>query len=475
MDDKLAAVLDAVDAGLDASLERLFDLLRIPSISTDPAHKPDCQRAADWIAAELNGLGFAAAARPTPGHPMVVAHSSAAASGPHVLFYAHNDVQPVDPLSHWEIPPFEPRLVPVDGGGTWIVGRGASDDKGQLMTFVEACRAWKTAAGGLPIKVTILFEGEEESGSPSLDAFLQANKDELSVDFALVCDTDMWDATTPAITTMLRGLVGEEVEITAANRDLHSGMFGGAARNPINVLAGILAETHDADGRITIPGFYDGVTELSAAVQEQWRGLSFDEAKFLGDIGLGIPAGERGRSVLEQIWSRPTCEVNGIIGGYTGAGFKTVIPGKASAKVSFRLVAGQDPAKIRAAFRDFIRARLPADCSATFKSHIEAPATSQPSDGLWLSRARTALGEEWGHAAATIGSGGSIPIVGDFKRVLGLDSLLIGFAQLDNRIHSPNEKYDLPSFHRGIRSWARILAAFAQNGTPSRARADQVR
>jgi acetylornithine deacetylase/succinyl-diaminopimelate desuccinylase-like protein len=260
---------------------------------------------------------------------------------------------------------------------------------------------------------------------------------------------------------MLRGLVGEAVEITCANRDLHSGMFGGAARNPLHLLADILAQMHEPDGRIAIPGFYDGVPEIPAEVKKQWDGLSFDEAKFLADIGLRIPAGEKGRSVLEQIWSRPTCEVNGITGGYSGAGFKTVIPSKASAKISFRLVAGQDPVKIRAAFRDFVSARLPADCSAIFTSYIEAPATSQPLDGPWLAHARAALAQEWGRETTTIGSGGSIPIVGDFKRLLGMDSLLIGFSQLDNRIHSPNEKYDLSSFHGGIRSWARILAAFA--------------
>jgi acetylornithine deacetylase/succinyl-diaminopimelate desuccinylase-like protein len=459
--DELNAVLAEIDAGLEASLERLFILLRMPSISTDPAHKPDCQRAADWLVGELNGLGFRASAHNTPGQPIVVAHSASAVRGPHILFYAHYDVQPVDPLALWETPPFEPKLVSAKSGGSWILGRGASDDKGQLMTFVEACRAWRKVAGGPPIKVSILFEGEEESGSPSLEAFLRAHKKELSVDIALVCDTDMWDSSTPAITTMLRGLVGEEVEITCANRDLHSGMFGGAARNPLHLLAGILAEMRDPDGRITIPGFYDGVPEIPAAVKRQWDGLSFDEAKFLDDIGLRIPAGEKGRSVLEQIWSRPTCEVNGITGGYSGAGFKTVIPGKASAKISFRLVAGQDPIRIRAAFRDFVSARLPADCSARFTSYIEAPATSQPLDGQWLTRARLALAEEWGQETATIGSGGSIPIVGDFKRLLDMDSLLIGFSQLDNRIHSPNEKYDLSSFHGGIRSWARILAAFA--------------
>jgi acetylornithine deacetylase/succinyl-diaminopimelate desuccinylase-like protein len=461
VDKTLAAVLDHIDANLDASLSRLFALVRIPSISTDPAHKADCQKAADWLAAELAGLGFDASARRTTGHPMVVAHAKGRAGKPHVLFYAHYDVQPVDPVDLWTTPPFEPTLVPAADGETWIVARGTSDDKGQLMTFVEACRAWMAVNGALPISVTILSEGEEESGSPSLQPFLEANRDELSLDLALVCDTDMWDPKTPAITTMLRGLVGEEVEIACANRDLHSGMFGGAARNPIHLLAEILSGLHDTDGKVTLAGFYDGVEEVPPAVKKQWKALSFDEAAFLGDVGLSIAAGEKGRSVLEQIWARPTCEVNGIQGGYTGQGFKTVIASKASAKVSFRLVGKQDPAKIRSAFQAYVRSRLPADCTVSFKSHIGSPATSLPADGELLGRARTALSEEWGRDAAIIGSGGSIPIVGDFKRFLGMDSLLIGFAQIDNRIHSPNEKYDLSSFHGGIRSWARILSAFA--------------
>jgi acetylornithine deacetylase/succinyl-diaminopimelate desuccinylase-like protein len=460
--DHLPAVLDRIDVDLDKSLERLFELIRIPSISTDPAYKEECRRAAEWLARELSELGFEASARTTQGHPMVVGHQVQAAKGPHVLFYGHYDVQPVDPIELWNTPPFEPTLVAAPNGETWIVARGASDDKGALMTFIEACRAWKAVSGELPTRVSILLEGEEESGSPSLKPFLEANRDELSVDVALVCDTDMWDNDTPAVTTMLRGLVGEEVEVTCANRDLHSGMFGSAARNPIHVLTEILATLRDGEGRITLPGFYDGVQELPAAVKEQWSRLPFDEAGFLGQVGLSIPAGEKGRSVLEQIWARPTCEVNGIVGGYTGEGFKTVIPSKASAKVSFRLVTGQDPAKVREAFRAHVQARVPADCTVTFKEHGGSPALSLPLDGPWLKPTLDALTEEWGREAALAGTGGSIPIVGDFKRMLGMDALMVGFARFDNRVHSPNEKYDLSSFHHGIRSWARILAAFAR-------------
>ena len=462
MTDHLPAVLDRIDADLEKSLERLFAFIRIPSISTDPTYKEECRRAAEWLAAELRDLGFDASARITGGHPMVVGHHVHGAEGPHALFYGHYDVQPVDPIELWDTPPFEPTLVAAPNGDTWIVARGASDDKGALMTFIEACRAWKAVSGDLPIRVSILLEGEEESGSPSLKPFLEANHKELSADVALVCDTDMWDNDTPAVTTMLRGLVGEEVEITCADRDLHSGMFGSAARNPIHLLTEILASLRDADGHITLPGFYDGVQELPAEVKDQWNRLPFDEAGFLGEVGLSIPAGEKGRSVLEQVWARPTCEVNGIVGGYTGEGFKTVIPSKASAKVSFRLVTGQDPAKVREAFRTHVQARIPADCTVTFKEHGGSPALSLPLDGPWLKPTLQALTDEWGREAALAGTGGSIPIVGDFKRLLNMDALMVGFARFDNRVHSPNEKYDLSSFHHGIRSWARILAAFAR-------------
>jgi acetylornithine deacetylase/succinyl-diaminopimelate desuccinylase-like protein len=330
------------------------------------------------------------------------------------------------------------------------------------MTFMEACRAFVAVEGKLPLPVTILFEGEEETGSPSLKPFLDAHKDELKADLALVCDTDMWDEATPAITTMLRGLVLEEVIIRGANRDLHSGLFGGPAINPIRVLARILADIHDADGRITIPGFYDGVGELDAGISAQWMKLAFDEVKFLDEVGLKAAAGERGRPVLEQIWARPTCDVNGIIGGYTGEGSKTVIPARASAKVSFRLVGDQDPAVIRDAFRAFVRARLPADCGAEFLSHAASAALRLPLASPHLAKVRVALEAEWGRPAVLKGSGASIPIVGAFKRDLGMDSLLVGFGLDDDRIHSPNEKYDLASFHKGTRSWARILAALAQ-------------
>ncbi len=451
----LDAVLSHIDATLPQALDRLMDLLRIPSISTDPAFKPDCARAADWLVSELSSLGFQASSRPTPGHPMVVAHGGTGSA--HLLFYGHYDVQPVDPLSLWSRDPFDPELQDTPRGKV-IRARGSSDDKGQLMTFVEACRAWKAVKGTLPGKLTLFFEGEEESGSPSLVPFLQTNAAELKADIALICDTGLYDDKTPAITTMLRGLLGEELTIHAANKDLHSGIFGGAAANPIRILSKILANMTDAKGRVTIPHFYDGATELPDAIRAQWQSLSFDHAKFLGDVGLSIPAGEQDRTPLEMLWSRPTAEINGIWGGYTGDGFKTVLPAEAHAKVSFRLVGDQDPFAIRTHFRKWVEDQLPADCSATWHGHGNFPAGAMSIANPAFEAARQALTDEWQVPAAYIGCGGSIPIAGYFKTYLAMDAMLIGFGRDDDQIHSPNEKYDLECFHKGIRSWARILA-----------------
>jgi len=453
----LPQVLDTLDAQVPAALERLMTLLRIPSISTDPAYAGEVRRAAEWLRDDLQGMGFDASLRETPGHPMVVAHSPRG-DGPSVLFYGHYDVQPVDPLSLWDRPPFEPAIENTPDGPV-IRGRGAADDKGQLMTFVEAFRAWKEVHGALPPNLTILLEGEEESGSPSLDAFLRENAEELTCDLGVICDTSMYADGRPAITTQLRGLVGEEITVRGADRDLHSGSFGGLAANPIQVLVNALATIKDAEGRITLPGAYDGVEELSEELRRDWDALRFDAGDFLSRVGLKHPVGERGRTGLEQVWNRPTFEINGISGGYTGEGFKTVLPAEAVAKVSFRLTGTQDPDALREAFRARIRQHVPADCTVTFSPHGGSPASRMDISDPIFAEAKAALTEEWGREAAFIGAGGSIPIAGAFKRLLGMDTLLIGFGRDDDRIHSPNEKYDLASFTKGARSWARILAA----------------
>jgi acetylornithine deacetylase/succinyl-diaminopimelate desuccinylase-like protein len=461
LNERNSQVLARVDAGLDASLARLFALLRIKSISADPHYKQDCREAAVWCARTLAEIGVTATVRETVGHPMVVGHyRGAGASAAHVLFYGHYDVQPVDPLPLWDRDPFDPAVVEV-GGEKRIVARGAEDDKGQLMTFVEAARAWMNVAGRLPVNLTIFLEGEEESASPSLIPFMTANADELKADVALVCDTNMWDRRTPAIATSLRGLLYEEVFLQAASHDLHSGYYGSAARNPIHLLARILADLHDDSGRVTIPGFYEGVSEPTPQMRAEWAKLGFDERAFFDEIGLSIGAGEKAYSTIEQVWARPTAEVNGIVGGYVGDGAKTVIPAKASAKVSFRLVGEQDPETLRVAFRRFVEERVPEDCRATFISHGGDRGIAVPTDSPWVQKAKRALSEEWGREAVLIGMGGSIPVVTQFKRILGMDTVLVGFGLEDDRIHSPNEKYNLDSFHRGIRSWARILAALA--------------
>ena len=456
----LEGALAAADGAFEQSLDRLFTLLRIPSISTDPANNEDVQRAAECVHDQLAELGFGVTTHTTPGHPMVVARwDNAAAPGPRVLFYGHYDVQPVDPLDLWNRDPFEPAIETRGDGTKKIVARGAADDKGQIMTFIEACRACIEATGTLPVPVTILFEGEEESGSPSLPGFLDAHAGDLKADVALVCDTNMWDAKTPAITTRLRGLMGVELVIKAADKDLHSGLFGGPARNPAHVLASIIADLRDENGRITLPGFYDGVSEVADEVMASWDALGCSSDAFLGAVGLSVPAGESDRSALEQMWSRPTLEVNGMTAGYTGQGFKTVLPAQASAKISCRLVKGQDPEAIWQSFQSFVNERLPADCTAEFHPHGKSPGIELDTSGPAFQAAKQALTDEWPNAAAFTGIGGSIPIVGQFQELLGLDSVLVGFGVDDDQIHSPNEKYELESYRKGIRSWVRILHA----------------
>ena len=460
-----AALVDAVlahaDARLDASREVLFDLLRIPSISAQPAHKHDCQRAAEWVRDRLSDLGFEAGLRQTAGHPVVLAHYPGPGAGPHVLFYGHYDVQPPDPLELWHSPPFDPQLV--DGPhGPRFVARGAVDDKGQVMMFLEALRAWKETAGNIPVRLTVLIEGEEEVGSVNLDPFLKANAAELGCDIALISDSNMWNVNTPAVTTRLRGMLYTQLTLRGPDKDLHSGLYGGSALNPINALTRILGDLTDSEGRIQIPDFYDGVAPISNALAAQWDALAFDEAAFLGKIGLSAASGERGRSALERLWARPTADINGIWGGYTGPGAKTVIASEASAKVSFRLVGRQDPAAIYAGFQRFVNDRLPPGATVTFESFSSSPGIEVADDSRWVHLAQAALAEEYGRPALLMGCGGSIPVVESLRRILGIDSLLVGFGLDDDQIHSPNEKFEQTCFHHGIRSHVRLLAKLAQ-------------
>jgi acetylornithine deacetylase/succinyl-diaminopimelate desuccinylase-like protein len=458
----VAKVMHAIEDHFEDAVARLQAILRVPSISTDPAHVSDVRAAAEWFDREFKSLGFSCEVVDTPGHPVVFAERKAASEdAPTVLYYGHYDVQPADPLDQWNSPPFEPVIVD-DANGGRIVARGAVDDKGQVMTFIEAFRAWIDATGEIPVSVKVMLEGEEESGSESLGGFLDAFADRLAADVCVVSDTGMWNGETPAITTMLRGMIYLEAEVRGPGHDLHSGMYGGAIANPANVLARIIASMHRDDGTVAIPNFYDGVEDPPSNILDQWRNLGFDEAGFLASANISAATGgEAGRTILERTWSRPTLDVNGIYGGYTAAGAKTIIPATCSAKISCRLVPGQDPAEIEATLKTFIEAGLPEGFSVSFISHGLNPAVVVPADSPWLAAATAGLTEAYDTPAAVIGSGGSIPAVGDIQSKLGIDALLVGFSLDDDRIHSPNEKFDLRCLRGGIRSHAGMIGAFA--------------
>jgi len=466
-----SAILGHLDDKFDQSVQHLIEWLRIPSVSTDPTFKPECQRAAQWLADDLNSIGFKAELRDTPGHPVVFAHHPGPVGyqGPHLLFYGHYDVQPPDPLELWESPPFEPTVV--DGPhGKRVVARGAVDDKGQVMTFVEACRAWHTKGGGVPCRITCVIEGEEECGSVNMHGFLEDHREDIvgtraggsPCDFAVVSDTGMWDINTPAITYSLRGLVYLEVFLHGPSRDLHSGLYGGCVPNPINELARIISLLHDVNRRVTVPGFYDDVLPLTKAERDAWAALEFDEKEFLGEAGLSQGYGEKGYTLLERQWGRPTCDVNGIKGGYTGQGAKTVIASSASAKISFRLVPNQDPKRIVESFRKWINGQLAPGCRVEVVDHGTGRPCLTPMDHPAMSAARAALDEAMGREPVLMRSGGSIPIVEGFKSILGLETLLIGFGLNDDRVHSPNEKFELACFRNGQRSHAALLGRMAE-------------
>ncbi len=457
-------VLNKIDSDLPMATDRLMTLLRIPSISTDPAFKTDCDAAADWLVADLKSIGIDAAKRPTPGHPMVVGHVGEAKDGvPHLLFYGHYDVQPVDPLELWTSPPFEPELQDTAHGQV-IRGRGSSDDKGQLMTFVEACRAWKDVHGSLPCRITFFFEGEEESGSPSLVPFMEQHADELKADLALICDTSMVSRGVPSIASQLRGMLKDEFTIIGPRIDLHSGHYGGPGLNPLREIAKIVATFHDDEtGKVAVDGFYEGVHEVPADQLRQWQTCGFDEAEYLNSVGYSVPHGETGYSTLEQQWARPTLEVNGMWGGYMGAGTKTVIPSEAHCKITCRLVGDMDPDALRVKIRKHVEDRLSVDTKVVWNQDLDgSPASVMNIARPEFEAARGALSDEWNREAVFCGMGGSIPIAGFFKSILGLDSMLVGYANDDDAIHSPNEKYDVKSFHKGMRSWARILDALTR-------------
>jgi acetylornithine deacetylase/succinyl-diaminopimelate desuccinylase-like protein len=464
-----------------ASIDRLVDWLRIPSISTDPKHAGDCVKAAEWAASRLREAGLRAEVRPTgdpakgtTGHPVVMAFSDGdpGYKGPHVLFYGHYDVQPVDPVDLWESPPFQPVIrdaKPGEEGGKRIVARGSVDDKGQVLMFLEALRAWKETTGKIAggVKFTIMLEGEEESGSVNLERFVLENKKVLGAcDVCLISDTGMLGRKSPAITYGVRGLAYTEVRLHAANQDLHSGLWGGRCPNPITELTRVLAQLHDKKRRVTLPGFYDDVVALSKAERANWTRLKFNAAAALKKIGLKKDAdiGEAGYTAMEREWARPTAELNGIIGGYTGPGAKTVIPAFASAKVSFRLVANQDPAKITKLFFKWCKERTPPGCRWEFIDHHGGFGVTTPIDSDAMRAAARAMKVATGREPALIKSGGSIPVAGMLKDKLGIDTIFMGFGLDDDRVHSPNEKFELECFRMGARSHAAFIAELAAIG-----------
>lgn len=463
MGPKLEATLARVDADLEAAIGRLAELVAIPSVSNEPDGEPGIRRAALWLAEALSDLGIAARVVETGGHPVVLGHTGApgAHGGPRVLFYGHYDVQPAAPLEAWRTPPFEATRMRGPDGSERIVGRGVSDSKGQLWSVVEALRAWLAVHGGLPDGIILLFEGEEESGSQSLAGFIERHRDELVCDVAFISDSDMWSPDTPAITSRLKGLLHERVTIVAPNPDLHSGQFGGVAVNPLRVLSKILASIHDDDGRIAIPGFYDGVHPVPAAVLDQWRRL--DASALLAGIDTGGDAGERGYSAIERMWARPAIDFNGIHGGNAGPGERSVLPGSVTARLSFRLVGDQDPARVRELFREFVRSRLPQGCMVEFHGIEGTSAVTVREDSPFVAATARALEAEWGNPAVIKASGGTVPAVGYLAGILGVDCVTTGFILADDAIHAPNEKYDIRCFHKGIRSWVRVLDAVLED------------
>lgn len=429
------------------SVEQLTELLRIPSVSAQSNHNADTRRAAEYVRDQLKAAGLQTELCETPGHPIVYAEWLGAPGAPTVMVYGHYDVQPPDPLDKWDSPPFEP--VVRKGN---IYARGATDDKGQMFTHVRSVAAWLKTAGHLPVNVKFVIEGEEEVGSNHLDLWLEANKERCQNDIAVVSDTSQYGPGMPAITYGLRGIIACEVVLHGPGKDLHSGVFGGAVANPANALAAIVGQLHDEHGRVQIPGFYDDVGELTAEERAEWSRLPFDQAKFLAEVGSSDVWGEAGFTTLERRWARPTCDVNGMLSGYTGEGPKTIIPSWAMAKITCRLVPNQDAHKVVASLRQFVESRIRPGIRLEFKDYHGCPATVCDLTSPYMAAAKRAIERGFGKAPVLIREGGSIPVVGTFKKILGVDTLLLGWGQNTDNLHSPNEKFSLEDYQRGIRA-----------------------
>jgi acetylornithine deacetylase/succinyl-diaminopimelate desuccinylase-like protein len=432
--------------------DELFDFLRIPSVSARSEHKDDMQRAASWVADNMRAAGLTSEILPTPGHPVVLGEwRNAPAGAPTILVYGHYDVQPAEPLELWTNPPFEPTLR--DGR---IYARGSVDDKGQLFVHMKALEAHLAARGKLPVNIIVLAEGEEEVGSDNLEAFVTRHAKRLACDAVVISDSSMFAPGLPSILSSLRGLAYFQIDVEGPTSDLHSGSYGGAVVNPAMALARILATFFDADGRVAIPGFYDSVREWDAKARAAMAGLPFDEKNFLHEVGAPALGGEAGYSTLERLWSRPTCEVNGLLSGYTGEGSKTVLPSKAMAKVSCRLVADQSPQEIEYLMRAHVARVTPPGVKVTVQMfHGGAPWRAEL-EGPIFEAATRALRAAFGRDPVITGEGGSIPVVGDFARILGAPVLLVGFGLPGENAHAPDEWFADENFTKGMRAMASL-------------------
>lgn len=452
----LSEVFDHVAENRQQFLDDLCDLLRIPSVSADSQFAGDVRRAADWLAEHLTSFGLSAEVIETSGHPMVYAETPPVEGAPVALVYGHYDVQPPDPLEEWESPPFEP--TERDGN---LYARGATDDKGQMLTHVKSVQSWLASKGELPLQVKLLIEGEEEVGSENLESFLAENTEKLACDCVVISDTAQFAPGVPAITYGLRGIAYYELHLTGPNSDLHSGVFGGAVTNPANTLSKMLAAMIDDQGRVQIPGFYDDVETLTDRERDEFRKLPFDEEKFKSQLEVEGLSGEEGFSTLERRWARPTFDINGIWGGYQGEGAKTVLPGRAGAKFSFRLVPDQDPKKISAGLKELLEPLVPPGIKMELIDYHGAPGIAMPLESPYLSAAADAIEAGFGNRPVFIREGGSIPIVNTFADQLGADVLLLGWGQNDDNLHAPNEKFSTEDFHRGILASAALWQSLA--------------
>ncbi|MEN0109563.1 MAG: dipeptidase [Planctomycetota bacterium] len=457
MADSAAPNTEADGAAREAAL---FELLRIPSVSADSRHRADVAAAADWVEARLRGAGLAVDRLPTPGAPILYAETPPVDGAPVALVYGHYDVQPPDPLKLWESPPFEPT---VRNGA--VYARGATDDKGQMLTHLLAVESLMAEGGPLPMQVKLLIEGEEEVGSEHLESAVAAHRDRLACDVVVVSDSSQFAPGVPAVTYGLRGIAYYELLVDGPDSDLHSGTFGGGVTNPANVLAKLLAALVDEKGRIRVPGFYDAVRPLTDRERDEFRNLPFDEAEFRSKLGVDGVSGEAGYTTLERRWARPTCDINGLWSGYQGEGAKTVLPAKAGAKVSFRLVPDQDPGRVTAGLHELLQPLVPPGAKLTIVDHHGAPGVVFPLESPFMEAAASAIEAGFGARPVFIREGGSIPIVNTFARELGADVLLLGWGQNDDNCHAPNEKFNLDDFHRGYHAsralWPALAAARA--------------